>query len=132
MLASRTFQGRSVLAADPDTTLGRWLASTKQSATLANLSPNDQRHITTRTGSSSPDRFGKCQTGMPRVHTSTKPSVLDPNRLSFKLTLYRLYAFCLSHKQIQFICCCFFEWGVCQKSFCKGFSIAHICHIYHI
>ena len=40
-----------------------------QSATLANLSPNDQRHITTRTGSSSLDRFGKSQTGMPRVHS---------------------------------------------------------------
>ena len=62
-----------------------------QSATLANLSPNDQRHITTRTGSSSPARFGKSQTGMPRVYTSTKASVLEPNGLPFKLPLFEIY-----------------------------------------
>ena len=62
-----------------------------QSATLANLSPNDQRHITTRTGSSSPVRFGKRQTGMPRVYTSTKASVLEPNGLPFKLPLFEIY-----------------------------------------
>ena len=63
------------------------------SATLANLSPNDQRHITIRTGSSTRARFGKCQTGMPRVYTSTKASVSEPNGLPFKLSLLKFYLF---------------------------------------
>ena len=50
------------------TLLPQYFYSTdEQSGALANLSPNDQRHITTPTRSSSPPRFGKCQTGSPSV-----------------------------------------------------------------
>ena len=50
------------------TLLPQYFSSTdEQSGALANLSPNDQRHITTPTRSSSPPRFGKCQTGSPSV-----------------------------------------------------------------
>ena len=61
---------RPRLSAPPSTStvLPQYFYSTdEQSGALANLSPNDQRHITTPTRSSSPPRFGKCQTGSPSV-----------------------------------------------------------------